>query len=235
MQGLIFDFDGLILDTELPSFQTWQEIYETYGCSLPLSTYATCIGSPGAFDPHAHLEAQIGRSLDREHLRAQRRQRYLELTESQVLLPGVRDYIVAAKQLGLKLAVASSSQREWVASHLSHFGLSAYFDSIRCGDEATRVKPDPELYHLVLEELGLQADQVIALEDSPNGVLAAKRAGIFCVVVPNTVTRQLSSAHADFHLASLADLPLAQLLVRINRNGGTPGPQRKGTNNATRA
>ena len=109
MRGLIFDFDGLILDTELPAFQTWQEVYQAHGCSLPLSTYATCIGSSGLFDPHEHLETQLGRSLDREAIRSQRRQRYIEMTEGQSTLPGVRGYVTDAKRLGLKLGVASSS------------------------------------------------------------------------------------------------------------------------------
>ena len=219
MQGLIFDFDGLITDTELPGFQTWQEIYQKYGCSLSLSTYAACIGSPGAFDPHAHLESQIGRTLDREEVRAQRRQRYMALTEAQSLLPGVKDYMTEAKWLGLKLGIASSSQREWVVGHLMQFGLDDYFDCIKCGDDATHVKPDPELYRLVLQTFNLPGDQVVALEDSPNGVLAAKRAGIFCVAVPNAVTRQLSFDHADLQLASLAAVSLAQLLEQIRSDG----------------
>jgi HAD superfamily hydrolase (TIGR01509 family) len=219
MQGLIFDFDGLITDTELPAFQTWQEIYREYGCSLSLSTYAACIGSPGAFDPHAHLESLIGRPLDREEVRTQRRQRYMALTAAQSLLPGVEDYITEAKRLGLKLGIASSSQREWVVGHLVQFGLGDHFDNIQCADEATPVKPDPELYYQVLAALNLQADHVIALEDSPNGVQAAKRAGIFCVAVPNAVTRQLSLDHADLQLTSLADIPLEQLLEQVRRNG----------------
>jgi HAD superfamily hydrolase (TIGR01509 family) len=220
MRGLIFDFDGLMVDTELPTFQTWQEVYQAYGGSLPLSTYATCIGSPGSFDPHEYLEAQLGRRLDREAIRLRRRQRYIELTAGQSLLPGVRDYITDAKRLGLKLGVASSSPSDWVVAHLSQFGLRECFDSIKCADNATRIKPDPELYELVLAALGLRADQVIALEDSPNGVLAAKRAGIFCVAVPNSVTRQLSLDRADRQITSLADCPLKELLLQVEKNGG---------------
>jgi HAD superfamily hydrolase (TIGR01509 family) len=221
MRGLIFDFDGLIVDTELPAFQTWQEIYVAYGCSLPLSTYAACIGTRRGFDPHTYLEEQLGRPLDRERIRVQRRQRYMELTAGQALLPGVKDYITDAKRLGLKLGVASSSDRAWVVDHLSQLGLRDYFDCIACADEATQVKPDPELYHLVLAAFALSADQVVALEDSPNGVLAAKRAGIFCVAVPNVVTSQLALDHADLRLSSLADTPLEQLLLQMRRKEST--------------
>jgi len=220
MRGLIFDFDGLIIDTELPAFQTWQEVYLAYGCSLPLPTYASCIGSSGLFDPHEYLEAQLGRLLDREAVRSQHRRRYMELTEGQSVLPGVRDYLTDAKRLGLKIGLASSSPREWVVSHLSQLGLRGHFDCIKCADDVTRTKPDPELYQSALTALGLRADQAIALEDSPNGVLAAKRAGIFCVAVPNPVTCQLALDQADLRLTSLADFPLETLLLQVWKNGG---------------
>jgi HAD superfamily hydrolase (TIGR01509 family) len=217
MQGLIFDFDGLIVDTELAAFQTWQEVYHEHGCVLPLSIYAQCIGSPGAFDTHAHLESQLGRSLDRTAIKTHRRQRYVEMTQGQDVLPGVREYLDEAKQYGLKLAVASSSAREWVAGHLVRFGLDGYFDAVRCSDDAKRVKPDPELYQLALSALDLSPDQAIAFEDSPHGVTAAQRAGLVCVAVPNAVTSQLSLDHADLCLASFADLSLGQLLERVKR------------------
>lgn len=217
MQGLIFDFDGLIVDTELASFQTWQEVYREHGCSLPLTTYAQCIGSPGAFDTHAHLESQLGRPLDRIAIKTRRRQRYVEMTQGQGVLPGIREYLTEAKQRGLKLAVASSSHREWVAGHLTRFGLDGYFDALRCADDAKRVKPDPELYQLALAALELSPEHAIAFEDSPHGVTAAKRAGLVCVAVPNAVTCQLPLDHADLCLTSFTDLSLGQLLTQVKQ------------------
>ena len=223
IRALIFDFDGLILDTELPAFQTWQEIYQAYGCSLSLSTYATCIGSPGLFDPHEYLEAQLGRSLDREAIRWQRHQHYMELTQGQSVLPGVTDYIADAKRLGLKLGLASSSSRDWVTGHLSRLGLRAHFDCIKGADDVEHLKPDPELYQTVLEALDLRADEAIALEDSPNGILAAKRAGILCVAVPNALTRQLLLEQADLRLTSLAEVPLENLLLQVRKTAAFAG------------
>jgi HAD superfamily hydrolase (TIGR01509 family) len=213
IRGLIFDFDGLILDTELPDFQCWQEIYQAYGCHLALSAYAVCIGSrTSTFDPYTHLEEQLGRAVDREEIYRQRRHRSLELVAQQPVLPGVREYIAEAKRRELKLAVASSSSRDWVAGHLARLELLPFFDCLKCGDEVTATKPDPELYHAALATLGLRAEETIALEDSPNGVTAAKAAGIFCVAVPNPLTQQLSLGHADLRLSSLTDLPFEQLL-----------------------
>jgi HAD superfamily hydrolase (TIGR01509 family) len=220
IQAVIFDFDGLILDTEAPEFQTWQEIYQAHGCELLLEVWATGLGtSADAFDPYTHLEAQLGRLIDRAAIQQHRRQRYLELLGAKVVLPGVREYIAEAKRLGLQLGVASSSSREWVVGHLTELGLSAYFDCVKCRDDVPRVKPDPALYQAVVEAFALPPHQAIALEDSPNGITAAKRAGLFCVAVPNPLTRQLSLAHADLLVSSLADLPLQHLLERVQRNG----------------
>ena len=220
IQAVIFDFDGLILDTEVPEFQTWQEIYQAHGCELSLEVWATGLGtSADAFDPYDHLEAQLGRLIDREVIQQQRRQRYHELLGAKAVLPGVREYIAEAKSLGLHLGVASSSSREWVVGHLTELGLSAYFDRIKCRDDVQRVKPDPALYQAVVEALALQPSQAIALEDSPNGIAAAKRAGLYCVAVPNPLTRQLSLAHADLLVSSLADFPLQHLLEHVQRNG----------------
>ena len=140
-------------------------------------------------------------------------------SEQKSALPGVREYIAEAKRLGLHLGVASSSSREWVVGHLTELGLSAYFDCIKCRDDVPRVKPDPALYQAVVETFALQPSQAIALEDSPNGIAAAKRAGLFCVAVPNPLTRQLSLAHADLLVSSLADLPLQHLLEHVQRHG----------------
>jgi HAD superfamily hydrolase (TIGR01509 family) len=216
IRALIMDFDGLILDTEGPAFQSWEEIFQEYDCSLPLSAWAAWLGgSPDMFDPYGYLEAQLGRVVDREEIRRKQVQREAELIETQPILPGVEDYIAGAKRMGLKLGVASSSDREWVFSHLSRLGLLALFDSIKCLEDVERAKPDPGLFLAVLEELGVCAKEALVLEDSPHGITAAKAAGIFCVAVPNPLTRQLPVDHADQRLDSLTDLPLEELLLHV--------------------
>jgi HAD superfamily hydrolase (TIGR01509 family) len=214
IKALIFDFDGLILDTEVPEYQSWVELYQTYGSKLPLDKWLASIGTTNAFNPYEYLEQQLGRSIDRAAVRTQRRARFAELMADQTILPGVEDYIVTAKHLGLKLGVASSSPRAWVIGYLSKFGLDTHFDAIRCGDEVKATKPDPALYLAALAALEVEASEAIALEDSPNGILAAKRAGLFSVAIPNALTRQLSLSLADVQISSLADLSLEQMLQR---------------------
>lgn len=225
IRGLIFDFDGLILETEEPVFQSWCELYRSHGCELGFEEWATLIGTAEAsFDPFQSLEQQVGRKLDRQDLLATRKQRERSLILTQPVRPGVADYLSQAKQLGIKRAVATSSNYGWVSSHLSRLGLLDSFDCIRSRDDVRHTKPDPELFLSALDCLGVHASEAIVFEDSPNGILAARRAGIFCVAVPNPLTRRLDLHLADLQLESLADLPLSELLEiaasRPSRNGG---------------
>jgi HAD superfamily hydrolase (TIGR01509 family) len=223
IHALIFDFDGLILDTELPEFQAWQEIFEHHGCQLSLTAWAACIGTSSAvFDPYVHLEAQLGLPVDRETIRATYHQRRDELLITQAVLPGVQAYLNDATRLGLQLGVASSSSRAWVTGHLARLGLVAHFASIQCADDVNCTKPDPASYQAALKALHVRPEQAIALEDSPNGILAAKRAGLFCVAVPNALTRELPLDHADLHLTSLADMRLEQLLATVQNRRMSP-------------
>jgi len=220
IRAIVFDFDGLILDTELPEFQSWQEIYQAHGCTLPFAVWAMCIGTTEAFDPYAYLEEQAGRAVDREAVRLQQRQQCDALIAAQAVLPGVHDYIAEARRLGLQLGVASSSSRAWVSGHLTRLDLQQHFICIKCRDDVPRTKPDPALYQAALATLGVRSDEAIALEDSPHGIMAAKRAGLFCVAVPNLLTRQLPLDQADLQIPSLAAFPLSRLLRAIH-SGGT--------------
>jgi len=127
----------------------------------------------------------------------------------------VSAYITEAKRRGLKLAVASSSSHSWVDSHLDRLGHREDFEVIKCRDDVPHAKPAPDLYLAALAALGLDASEVIAFEDSINGSLAAKRAGIFCVAVPNSFMRADNFEHVDLRLDSLAAVPLAQLLAQV--------------------
>ncbi len=215
IRALIFDFDGLILDTEKTAYQSWQELYAEYNCELPLETWAQCIGNDDLFNPLDYLEGLLGKPVRREQLLEQRRLRHLELIEQNIALPGVEAYLQEAKRLGLKLAVASSSPRSWVTGHLTRLSLLSYFDRLCCGDEVVHKKPHPELFQTALQALNVSASEAIALEDSPNGVRAARGAGIFCVAIPNPVTGQLPLDHANLRLNSMAAMPLSDLIALV--------------------
>ncbi len=215
LQALIFDFDGLIFDSETPEYTCWQEIYEEWGAELPLAKWATLIGRSSAeapFDLYAYLEEQTGRMVERAEMRARRRARFLECIAQQSALPGVEACLDEAKRMGLKLAVASSGSCDWVKGQLTRLNLIDYFDAVKCADDVPRAKPDPALYLAALTALDVPAGRALALEDSPNGVLAARRAGLYCVAIPNTMTAPLDFSHANLVIKSLVEMPLSQLI-----------------------
>jgi HAD superfamily hydrolase (TIGR01509 family) len=216
IRALIFDFDGLILDTETPVFRSWQELYAAQGGCLTYELWAQTVGTVSTEAEHfAALEIQTGYPLDRETLGPQRRQREGELILKQPVLPGVRELLVEGKQRGLKIGLASSAGCKWVLGHLRRLELLSYFDSVRGRDDVERVKPDPELFLTVLADLEAEPREAVVFEDSPNGIRAAKAAGLLCVAVPNPVTRQYSLAQADLRLESLAEMPPPTLIEKI--------------------
>jgi HAD superfamily hydrolase (TIGR01509 family) len=223
IEALIFDFDGLILATEDADHQSWQELYDRYGGKLPFSKWATLIGTEeGTFDPALELEQQIGRKLDWSQLKRERYQRWLELIEAQSVQPGVLEYLETGKQMGFKIAVASCSPMAWLKQHLDRLDLLAYFDVIR-GKEFVRVtKPDPSIYLVTLQALQVNKEQAITFEDSPNGVQAAKAAGLFCIAVPTHLTWGLPLDQADLRMDSLADIRLEKLLKKVETLRSAP-------------
>jgi HAD superfamily hydrolase (TIGR01509 family) len=219
--AIIFDFDGLILDTEEPIYRSWLEVYEAHGETLPFERWVQTVGSTTAdFHPQHHLEERLGRPLSPEVVE-RRIGRRTELILAEQVLPGILQHIDAASSLGLKLGVASSSTRDWVSGHLERLGILGRFDCVRCRDDVANAKPAPDLYIAVLDCLGVSPSEAVAIEDSPNGVIAAKQAGMLCVAIPNTITARLDLSHADLVLRSLSEVTLSDLLARLE--GGQPG------------
>jgi HAD superfamily hydrolase (TIGR01509 family) len=217
LRALLFDFDGLIVDTETPSLASWQELYRAHGQELTLERWAAAVGTIDGFDPVAHLEELAG-PIDREAVLPQRVARDLALCEVEELRPGVLGYLEQAREHGLAVAIVSSASRDWIDRHLTRLERAAHFDEIVTADgDVARAKPLPVLYLEALERLGLTAAEAVAFEDSPNGVRAAKAAGLYCVAVPNSVTAQLALDEADLVVPSLEQLPFEQLLRAADR------------------
>jgi putative hydrolase of the HAD superfamily len=217
IKALIFDFDGLILDTETPEYDALNKVYTEYGHSLPIETYGLVVGSQynHEFEPVSHLQALTGKPLDAVSFWEKVNRHRLGLIEQNPLLPGVENYIREGKALGLKLAVASSSPHAWVDGHLKRLGLFHYFDVITGKEDVRNIKPDPELFLSTLSALQLRPNEAVVFEDSAHGVLAARQAGIRVVVIPNPVTRHLKIEGETLRLQSLADLPLGDLLNKL--------------------
>ncbi|KEO83855.1 HAD family hydrolase [Tumebacillus flagellatus] len=217
IQAVVFDCDGLIIDTETPWYRVMAELYEERGQTLGLDLYARVLGTTdAAFDLIAYLEEVSGAPVDRDAAHERMRTRHAALMREETVRPGVEDYLRHAKELGLRIGLASSSQRVWVEKHLRDHGLFDYFDVLRTADDVQHVKPDPELYLSALEALGVAPEHAVAFEDSPNGTRAAVAAGMFCVTVPNTLTAQMPFDEYHLQIPSMADVPLPDVLAKLN-------------------
>lgn len=217
IQALIFDFDGTILDTETPEFQAWTEWYLEFDQTLDVQLWGKGVGTWGAFDPIANLEQLTGKVFDRSDVHARIRPRVLELIQDSALLPGVLETLDQAKALGLRLGLASSSGDEWIYGWLKYFLLQDRFEVIKTKDNVKNVKPDPELFLAAANDLNLEPSVCVAIEDSPNGSLAALAAGMPVIAVPNRITQYLEFPIGVHRVVSL-QTPLTSLLETLESN-----------------
>jgi HAD superfamily hydrolase (TIGR01509 family) len=234
IKALLFDFDGVIIETELPGYLGWQKIYADHGQTLTLEQFALVIGTHFLqFDPRKDLEAKVGRPLDWETLDRQRREHDHAIIKAQSVMPGVAELITEAESAGIKAGIVSSSPRDWIAHWLRHANLWGRFAMITCIDDVPTPKPAPDLYLAALKRFGISAAETVAIEDSPNGSKAAQSAGLFCVVVPSEITARLRF-EVDFpRVASLQGITIAQMkemkraywnAKRLAVNGIVPTP-----------
>jgi putative hydrolase of the HAD superfamily len=189
IRAVIFDFDGLIVDTESTGYHTWREIFAEHGHELPVERYAQVVGTDfnTSYDPRRDLEQLTGR--------------------------GVADLLQEADALGLRIAIASSSPRVWIDSWMDQLGLHDHFHHISTVDDTGKVKPDPSLFLHAAEKLGVQPEEAVIFEDSLNGLRAAMAAGIRCIVAPGPMTRHLDFTGAWKRVESLAHVTLADLMT----------------------
>lgn len=210
--ALIFDFDGLLVDTETPAFESWRSLYREHGLELTLDLWQTALGTDTGFNALEHLAELVGESFDRVEIAARRRAAKHALSVEQQLLPGVLTILEQARELGLPCAVASSSGREWVEGWLRHHDIFDQFACVRTADDVEHTKPSPDLFLSAAACLGATPENCLVFEDSPNGLLAAHAAGMRAVAVPGAITRQLTLPPSDLLLASLDAMPLTDIL-----------------------
>jgi HAD superfamily hydrolase (TIGR01509 family) len=212
IRALIFDFDGLILDTETALIDAYGDVHEAHRLPFDRPTFTRSVGHADyAFDPWR----AFGAGADRVALDAERRAFNTGRNEAQPILPGVTSLIAEGRGAGLRIGLASNSGHEHVRGHLTRLGLLGSFDFIACREDVPAPKPEPDLYRLVLGHFGIRGHEAIAFEDSHTGTLAAKRAGVWVVAVPNVSTGHHDFAHVDLRVASLADCRLAALMARF--------------------
>jgi len=211
--ALILDFDGTIIDTESPAFESTAQIWARHGVEFPMDWWLQGMGTDRKSTWVKELENRLGRSIDHDSVMEERQQIKNEMTESQPVLPGILELLEAADRRGITMAVGSSSPHKWVDRHLKRVGLYERFSHVVCRDDVGGVsKPAPDVFVQALGLLGVNADSGAVIEDSPNGLKAALAAGLRTVVVPNPLVKHLDFSGAFARYEALDDLPPDQLL-----------------------
>lgn len=218
VRALLLDFDGTMLETESASYGSWRELLAEHGYELMPETWASRVGTIGGADPVALLEEHLGAPVDREDLQTRARARHMEMLAEEQLRPGIHRLVDEAHERGLLTAIVTSASRWWVEAHLRRLGLDEDWDRIFSADrDRVRAKPAPTLYLEAAHALGVEPEEAVAVEDSPNGVLAARRAGMQVVAFPNPITESMDLGEADAVVADLDGLGLDGLLRRLGR------------------
>lgn len=185
---VIFDVDGLMLDTEARWQEAWHEIGLKYGIKdLGTTTFLKCVGLNGA-----EVESIIHQDLNHledplQVLKEARHHGLIKLQEHIDLKPGLIELLEYLKLNHITMAVATSTNRDLTMERLKRLGIIEYFDHLICGDEVTLRKPNPEIYLKVIQHFNIKAKDALILEDSLVGVEAAYRAQIPCIMIPDLV------------------------------------------------
>ncbi|WP_019413147.1 HAD family phosphatase [Paenisporosarcina sp. TG20] len=209
---IIFDFDGLVFDTETYDLEAFQELYIKYNVDFPIEDWIDSIGSSLRFDPYERLLSSYP-EISRDNIRIERSNLYEKILEGKSPREGVVDYLERAFQLGIKIALASSSSRSWIDYHMNKLDVISFFDFICTSDDVENVKPEPDLYQKVLSYFEISPKEAVVFEDSPNGSLASIRAEIPCVIVPNEATKLLKfDERVVLRLNSKKDMTLDEVL-----------------------
>lgn len=217
IKGVIFDFDGLILDTETAWYHAFKKVLQSqFQFELPLEEFVKSVGSDDKqFYPY--LQKELGNQLNIEDIQYRAAALHTQYIRNEKAREGVVEYLRDAKDAGLGVALATSSDTSWATSHLKHLNLLSYFDYVVTKDMVDRVKPAPDLFLKALEKLELESHEAIVFEDSLNGLIAAQEINIPTVIVPNPVTASLPFENYHLKLNSMMDMPLQEVIHSLNK------------------
>lgn len=210
LAAVVFDFDGLLADTETPIYDATAAVFAELGHDLSVEDWAAVIGLAGDewFVP---LQDRLGVVLDWDDVDARQTARLAADPVIPDLQPGVVDLLDELDARGIPYGVASSSPRSWVGGHLDRLGVLDRFATLATVDRTGIGKPAPDLYLLACADLGVDPSAAVALEDAAPGIASARAAGLVVVAVPSAITRHTDLSAADHTVASIADVSVDDL------------------------
>lgn len=215
IKAVIFDFDGLILDTETAWYESYREtLLQNYKFDLPLREFVKCVGADDTHLFH-YLKQELGDRFESGKTREHANNLHAEKMKSAEAREGVKQYLEDASKAGLKIALATSSRREWAVTHLTNLNLIHYFDHIISQDDVEQIKPAPDLFFKALEKLHMDSNEALVFEDSLNGLIAAQKAQLKTIIIPNPVTEGLAFEKYHLKLTSMEEMSLQEVLNTI--------------------
>lgn len=217
IKAIIFDFDGLIIDTESVWYESYKETLRSYQFDLPLAQFGECIGSDETV-LSTYFKKHLGENCDVEEIETRAFDIYKTKMNSPEARIGVLDYLQEASNTGYKIGLASSSSKAWVTKYLEELGLLDFFEVIVTRDDVKKVKPAPDLYLKAINDLNINSSEAIAFEDSLNGSIAAMTAGLKCVIVPNPVTELSAFENYSLRLKSMSEKSLSEVIELIEKS-----------------
>lgn len=213
-KGVIFDHDGTLVDSERKHYRLWARLLAEYGVDFSEDEYKTHLAGISTKASAGYLAANYALPVTAEALFRQREQAAFMAAEASPLMPGAKALVAWLHQQSVALAIATGAPQQEVEPTLSQHQLRRYFPIVASSDKVRRAKPAPDVYQYALVQMGLTADQCLAIEDSATGLQAALACGLKCVVVPNDYSRNhdFSGAAAIFHCLDEVKHFLAQQL-----------------------
>jgi HAD superfamily hydrolase (TIGR01509 family) len=215
--AVIFDFDGVVLDSETPEFESHRRVYQQCGADLTREEWSGQIGtwSEGLGARwHAVLCERSSRPLDRDTFDLERRRIFQELVPREPMR-GIRELLNALVAAGIPRAIASSGPARWVVPAIEGLALTSLFDAIVTGDDVVRRKPAPDGYLEAALRLGTDPARSVAVEDSGPGIAAARAAGMKTVAIPHPLTEGHDLSGADLRVSHAGELTIARLVTLL--------------------
>jgi len=206
IKSVLFDLDGVIVDSEPLHFEAHRKALGRFGIHITIDDYMEFGVAKGDANLINAASEKYGVKIDREKASRLKKELYKEIFEKKASpRKGVLELI---EHLGGRhvLAITSSGARDSVEFMIERLGLEKRFEAVISGDDVERVKPFPDIYEKVLNQLGLKNTDCVAIEDSESGLLAAKGAKIKCIVAPCEFTRAQNFSEADFVFKELEEI-----------------------------
>ncbi|MBN2423019.1 HAD family phosphatase [Candidatus Woesearchaeota archaeon] len=210
IKGIIFDMDGVLIDTNRLHYNRWNRLFKRYyNINLSEEEFAVNLGeSSVAFADHFIKKYSLG--IDTKTLLEKIRADNEEFKNNLKLKPGINEFIKKYKN-EFKFALATGAQTSSGKKALKRFNLTDFFDYVVGGNDVSNSKPDPEIFLNAAENLGLNKEECIVIEDSQNGLTAAKRAGMKCIIIIDEFTAHHDFSKADFVLDSINELTIEKI------------------------